>query len=261
MRTPTNERVAPDIADTMQARTSGPAETRPSETGRGKTEPERKCVLTGKNGERNTLIRLVVSPDGLVLPDVQAKAPGRGAWIGVNRAELETAFADGKLRGALSRAFKTGALEIPDDLPHKIEQALTRSLLDRLGLELRVGALLMGSQRIADSARAGQVGLLCHASDASEDGMSKLDQAWRVGTDQEGTGARGLRLPLDRTALSVALGRENVVHIGVLDRGNGENAADRVMGPLSRLTNFIGGGKPPASAIEPDKAHQLDDKI
>ena len=51
-----------------------------------------------------------------------ARAPGRGAWIGVSRGELETALAKGKLKGALARAFKGAALEIPADLPDKIEQ-------------------------------------------------------------------------------------------------------------------------------------------
>ena len=60
--------------------------------------------------------------------------------------------------------------------------------------------------------------LLLHAADASEDGTRKLDQAWRVGREAEGTGERGIRLPLDRAALSVALGRDNVVHLALADR-------------------------------------------
>ena len=45
--------------------------------------PERKCILSGEHGARDKLIRLALSPDGEVLPDVRARAPGRGAWIGV----------------------------------------------------------------------------------------------------------------------------------------------------------------------------------
>lgn len=55
--------------------------------------PERRCILTGSNGSRDELIRLAISPDGDVLPDALARAPGRGAWIGVNRGELEEAQA------------------------------------------------------------------------------------------------------------------------------------------------------------------------
>ena len=222
MRTPPNERLTSDIAGTPKARKA--------------SEPERRCILSGETGPRESLVRLAVSPAGLVLPDAQEKAPGRGAWIGSSRAGLEEALASGKLKGALSRAFKTGDLDLPDALPQMVEDALTRVFLDRLGLEMRVGALILGTQRIAEAARGGAVTLLLHASDASEDGRKKLDQAWRVGREAEGSGERGLELPLDRNALSVALGRDNVVHLALAE----DASATRVIKPLTRLMHYLG---------------------
>ncbi|GAA5060733.1 hypothetical protein GCM10023208_29470 [Erythrobacter westpacificensis] len=197
---------------------------------------ERRCVLTGQTSARDDLVRLAVSPDGDVLPDALAKAPGRGAWIGVSKAELADAMASSKLKGALSRAFKTGALNIPEDLPTRIESALKKAVLERLGLEMRSGRLILGSDRIANEARMGAVAALYHASDAKEDGCRKLDQAWRVGLDEEGSGRKGERLPLDREALSVALGRENVVHLALADA----RSAQRIAIPLGRLQTFLG---------------------
>ena len=254
MRTPNNECVSPDIAETPQARNaSGPAKARAAKTG-----PERRCILTGDNAPRDMLVRLAIAPvkpDGTsdVLPDPLAKAPGRGAWLGVTRAELERAMAKGSLRGALARAFKGAPLAVPADLPERIEAALTRTLLDRLGLEMRAGNLILGSDRIAEQARGAAIGLLLHAADAGEDGRKKLDQAWRVGRDAEGSGERGLVLPLDRAALSVALGRENVVHLALTGRGADDGAAGRVMPILARLLHFQGvvpdsdDGVPPAA--------------
>ena len=221
MRTPNNEPLGSDIAEAP---------------GRRKAEPERKCILSGEHGARAQLVRLAISPDGLVLPDVNAKAPGRGAWIGVSRAELEAAMAKGRLKGALARAFKGAQLSIPDDLPQRIEDGLRRAFLDRLGLEMRAGHLILGSERIAEHARGGAVELLLHASDASADGSRKLDQAWRVGSDTEGSGETGVTLPLDRAALSVAMGRDNVVHMALADPA----AAARVSLALSRLMHFLG---------------------
>ena len=198
--------------------------------------PERRCILTGNTGARDELLRLAISPEGLVLPDALAKAPGRGAWIGVTREELKAALAKGKLKGALARAFKGAALTIPDDLPERIELALTRAFTDRLGLALRSGRLVLGTDRIGEQARKGRVAWLAHASDAGEDGSRKLDQAWRVGREEEGSGLGGMRLPLDRAALSVALGRDNVVHLALADRVS----AERVMSPLRRLMHFTG---------------------
>ncbi|MEX0342183.1 MAG: DUF448 domain-containing protein [Erythrobacter sp.] len=239
MRTPPNERLSPDIADSRRPRKAGPA----------KSCPERRCILSGDTAPRETLVRLVVSPSGLVLPDAQEKAPGRGAWIGVSHAELATAQAAGKLKGALARAFKSGELEVPETLPQMVEDALTRVVLDRLGLEMRVGSLILGTQRIAEAARGGAVALLLHASDASEDGRKKLDQAWRVGREVEGSGERGLELPLDRNALSVALGRDNVVHLALAD----DASAARVIKPLTRLMHYLGQDFPAAIA-QPDRA-------
>lgn len=221
MRTPNNERLTPDIANAPRPR---------------KAEPERKCILSGEHGSRVQLVRLAISPDGLVLPDIHAKAPGRGAWLGVSRADLEAAIAKGKLRGALARAFKGAALSVPDDLAQRIEDRLTRAFLDRLGLELRAGHLLLGSDRIAEHARGGAVELLLHAADSSADGNRKLDQAWRVGREAEGSGETGTVLPLDRAALSVAMGRDNVVHMALADPA----AAERVSLALQRLMHFIG---------------------
>ena len=234
MRTPPNERLTPDIA--------GPAGTRNSAAGKARADKtsERRCIVSGETGARTGMIRLAIAPSGLVLPDVQGKAPGRGAWIGATRGELEAAKGSGKLRGALLRAYKGGPkdapLEVPEDLARRIDEALVRLLLDRLGLELRAGHLTLGTQRIDKAARQGKVALLLHASDASADGRKTLDQAWRVGSDQEGSGKRGLDLPLDRAALSVALGRDNVVHLALT---NGK-ARERVMQTLGRLLYYRG---------------------
>ncbi len=207
------------------------------------SSPERSCILSRDTGSRDGLVRLALSPDGAVLPDVRAKAPGRGAWIGVNRAELEAAQAKGKLRGALARAFKGAALDIPEDLGARIADALQRSALDRLGLEAKAGRLVTGMDRIETAARSGQLRLLIHAADAGADGMAKLAQAWRVGSDREGSDLKGLVLPIERPILSLALGRENVVHAGLTDA----QAAKRVSEALARWLHFIA----PASAADP----------
>lgn len=217
--------------------------------------PERKCILSGEHAARDDLVRLALSPDGALLPDVRAKAPGRGAWLGVDRAALEQAQAKGRLKGALARAFKGAAVTVPDDLGAKIEAALRQQALDRLGLEARAGNVVTGAERIDVAARRGEVALLIHAADAGEDGRRKLDQAWRAGREEGAEPAQGLVFPLDRTILSLALGRQNVVHIALTDRA----AAARVRHALQRWRTFIGSearlgaaaaGTPDASAVD-----------
>jgi hypothetical protein len=79
--------------------------------------------------------------------------------------------------------------------------------------------------------------MLIHAADAGGDGNKKLDQAWRVG----GGGPQGVIFPLPRTILSMALGRENVVHVALTDPA----AASRVDHALKRWRAFTGPDRGP----------------
>jgi len=219
-----------------------------------KHTPERTCVLTRRKGTKDELIRLALGPDGSVAPDVRARAPGRGAWIGVGRAELDAANAKGKLKGALTRAFKTDAVAVPEDLGERTTQALRQAALDRLGMEARAGNLINGAERVESAARAGKVHLLIHAADSGEDGRRTLDQAWRVG----GGEPRGVIFPEGRSILSLALGRENVVHIALTDPA----AASRVRHALARWRAFTDPARGPEggeTALGPGSTDELKD--
>jgi uncharacterized protein len=213
--------------------------------------PERTCVLTRRKGTKDELIRLALGPDGTVAPDVRARAPGRGAWIGVTRAELDTANAKGKLKGALQRAFKTSEVQVPKNLGERVEQALRQTALDRLGMEARASNLVNGAERVETAARSGKVHMLLHAADAGEDGRRSLDQAWRVG----GGDSQGVIFPEGRTILSMALGRENVVHAALTDPA----AASRVRHALARWRAFTGpdrgleGGEPASGPVSAEE--------
>lgn len=213
--------------------------------------PLRRCILTGERATQAALVRLAIGPDGTIAPDIRGKAPGRGAWIGVNAAQLSEAQSKGKLRGALARAYKGAALSLPDDLSVQIEAELKKAVLSRLGLESRAAYLLTGSEKIANAARSGQVYALYHANDASEDGRKKLDQAWRVGMEKEGSGMRGDIIPAGRDIISASLGKDNAVHIAIID----QKAAQRLEHHLSRWINFTG------CSIDPDNNGSAQDYI
>ena len=226
--------------------------------GKGASDSQRTCVLSRRTAARDELIRLALGPDGQVAPDVRARADGRGAWIGVGRAALDAAYVKGTLKGALARAFKTGDLNIPTDLGERIELALQQAALDRLGLEARGGTLICGSEKVEIAARSGKVHLLIHAADAGADGNARLDQAWRVGGSQARGFSRGLVFPLPRTILSMALGRENVVHLALTEAG----AARRVAAAIARWQAFIDpdAGLDGANAVGPDSREIFEDE-
>ena len=194
--------------------------------------PERRCILTQTHGPRASLIRLAVGPEEQVAPDFAGKLPGRGAWIVADRAILEAALAKGKLKGALARAFKSNALKVPDDLAYQIAAGLERRALDRLGLENRAGNLIWGHERIGEALIKGKVRLLIHAGDARPDGTGKLE-AKRRGASPDTV---SIVLPVGRDQLSMALGRENVVHAAISDAAS----AARVIEALERWAAFNG---------------------
>ena len=194
--------------------------------------PERKCILTGTHGTRDGLIRLALDAEGRVHADIAARAPGRGAWLSPDRALIASVAAKGKLRGVLMRAFKTTAIAVPDDLVESIASGLERRALDRLGLENKAGYLIWGSERIGDALTAGRVRLLLHANDAAPDGAAKLDGKAKGAPNT----VVSCVLPVGREILSLALGRENVVHTAVCDTA----AAARVAAAVNRWRAFNG---------------------
>jgi predicted RNA-binding protein YlxR (DUF448 family) len=154
-------------------------------------EPERRCIISGDRAPKGGLIRLALGPDGEVAPDVRARAPGRGAWIGVDRSAFEAALSKGKLKGALIRAFKTSAVNVPEDLAPEPKRRLNAQRW--IGLAWKPAPVHLLPVQTGSRMRheRDKVLLLLHASDAGEDGNRKLDQAWRVGSDLEGSGRQG----------------------------------------------------------------------
>jgi len=194
--------------------------------------PNRRCILTRTSGPAEHLIRLALGPDGQVAADLGARLAGRGAWISIDRALVEKAMARGQLQGTLVRALKHQPITLSETLPDDIARGLQARALDRLGLEMRAGHLLWGHERISDALGRGRVRLLLHADDAGEDGTGKLEMKRRAACPT----STSLVLPIGRTILSVALGRQNVVHAALVDEGS----AARVTLALQRWAAFEG---------------------
>jgi predicted RNA-binding protein YlxR (DUF448 family) len=117
------------------------------------------------------LLRFVASPDGIVVPDLARKLPGRGMWVEANR-EAVTAAAK---KGAFSRSAKA-KLSAPADLADQVEIILARRCLDRLGLARRAGALTWGMDKASAAIQSGKAAWIVEASDGAPDGRRKIVQ-------------------------------------------------------------------------------------
>src|ERR1700749_1636820 len=90
---------------------------------------ERRDIVTGEVRDEAGLIRFVPGPDGVVVPDLARKLPGRGLWVAADRASVETAAK----KGLFARAAKAKVQASPD-LTKLVESLLKRRLLSGLGL-------------------------------------------------------------------------------------------------------------------------------
>lgn len=194
--------------------------------------PLRRCLLTGREETPARLIRLAVGPDGALWPDLGARLPGRGVWITPDQALLRKAMASGKLRGAARHALADKAIIVADDLADRIGAGLAERALQRLGLEQRAGRLIYGLEKLLDRVHAQRIGLLLWASDAAAGSVARLEQALRVCETGE-----SITLPVDRDALSAAIGRGNTPCCGVADAG----AIRRIKGELYRWLAYLEG--------------------
>lgn len=171
-------------------------------------------------------MRFVASPDGDIAPDFTGTLPGRGAWVSANRAAVERA----RSKGAFARALKKG-VGAPDDLADRVEAGLAKAALSALGLARKAGEATMGFEKVRAALKSGDVAALATASEAGEDGRSKLVRLAR------NAGGPALVDLFTGGELSAALGRDGVVHVA-LKRGP---AAARFLRAARRLEGFRDG--------------------
>lgn len=199
---------------------------------RGMTSPatkaaadrERRDIASGEVMEEDRLIRFVAGRDGVVVPDLARKLPGRGLWVEATRAAVDLAVR----KNAFSRAAKT-KLSPPADLADQVERLLARRIVEGLGLARRAGDLIFGFEKVQEVLSTGRAAWLIEASDGAEDGRRKILQAARRAAQQP-----RLLGAFTSDELGLALGLDNVIHLAFL-AGRG---AKRWSADVDRLAGF-----------------------
>ena len=185
----------------------------------------RRCVVAGEIAPQSRLVRFVVGPEKEIVPDLAEKLPGRGIWVSANRSILERALA----RNLFSKAAKA-AVHASADLPSRVEALLVQRIQDHLGLARRSGVLVFGFDNVVRSfASRRRPSVLIEARDGAEDGRRKLSAA-----AQAQSVALKMIDTLDARELSMALGRENVIHAALFPGP----LADRLALDAERLEGF-----------------------
>lgn len=188
---------------------------------KSREQPERRCIVTGEVQPKRGLIRFVVGPDNLIVPDLAEKLPGRGIWVAADRAALEKAAT----KGLFSRAAKA-QVNTPEDLAGLVEATLARRVVELISLARKSGKAVAGFEKVKGWLAEGKAKVLLQASDGSERGKGKL---WTP------TGGRWFGC-LTASELGLSFGRDHVIH-GALAAGG---LTDKVILEAGRLTGLRG---------------------
>jgi uncharacterized protein len=188
----------------------------------------RLCVATREVKPVGRMIRFVIGPNRIVVPDLKRKLPGRGVWVTARRDVV----ADAVSRYAFRRGFK-GEVEVSKNLPTVVEQLLERSVLDALAIANKASAVVAGFAKVETAIEAANIVALIHAADASADGCRKLTSAAKR---RFGGGSEAIvtMTGFASTQLDLALGRSNVIHAALL----AERASDTVLSRWRLLDYF-----------------------
>ena len=166
--------------------------------------PERTCVVTRQGRAPEDLIRFVVGPDDVLVPDIRRKLPGRGVWVSLSTAAVGEAVK----RRAFERSLKTKVTVSPE-LPAEVDALLARDAIQALAMANKAGLVVSGFAKVEALAEAGRAAAVIAASDGAEDGKRKIGQALRRAPVAKEIPVVAIFAAAE---LELALGREHVIH-------------------------------------------------
>ena len=203
------------------------------------TGPLRRCIVTRERLPKQPMIRFVLRPadpaagrkTAEIVPDLAATLPGRGIWLSAVGDVVEMA----RSRGAFARAARCPVTVSPD-LTSDLVAALTRRVVETLGLARRAGQAVAGFGKAREWLDGGRAGLVVQASDGSPEERQRFLGGWRNRVP--------VVAPLEASQLGGAFGRDHAVHVVLLPG----RLAERVRMESERLDGVRG---IPAAADSP----------
>lgn len=114
-------------------------------------KPQRSCIACRREGDKESFLRFVASPEGTVTPDLESKLPGRGAYTCRSTACLKDALK----RRQFNRAFKgASSVSASDALPDLVRRAMEQRIGGYLSLANKAGAVVSGGDGVERALRS-----------------------------------------------------------------------------------------------------------
>ena len=185
---------------------------------------ERRCIASGETKTAEELIRFVCGPDGMAVPDLAGKLPGRGCWVSAEPDAIIKACDKGLFKRHIDA--KAGA---SDEVLEQLKTLLGARLRQTLALARRAGLAIGGGGKLASYDFMD--GMLI-AADASrreaKAHRNRLQPEWAY----EG---------FDSTFLGQPFGRESLAYVGVLpdERHPSKGLNMRIRQDIARFQAFL----------------------
>lgn len=196
-----------------------------------KERQPRRCIATRQRQHRNGMLRFVLGPNNEVVPDLEEKLPGRGYWVGADKAALEKAVSS----NLFARAAKAPAV-VSADLVERVRELLRKRCMRWLGQARGAGRLRLGDFQVKDALANGEAAVLVEATDGMENGRAKVL-------------ARAGDLPVilcfSRAELGEAVGRAEAVHLAICTG----KLSERFLADARRYAGIMGSNHPQTGGV------------
>ena len=166
---------------------------------------ERTCIVTRTVRPVDDMIRFVLDPDGVVVPDLKRELPGRGVWVTAQAEQVGAAVS----KNAFARGFKSAA-KAGSDLVDLVGNLLAKRALQLLALANKAGLVRTGFFKVCKLIEQRAAAAVIQASDGAADGEAKVSA--KVSAAYANAKSPHAVSVFTSEQLSLALGGTNVVH-------------------------------------------------
>jgi predicted RNA-binding protein YlxR (DUF448 family) len=183
-------------------------------------ENTRRCLATGAVRPKHELIRFVVAPDNVIIPDFTHKLPGRGLWVTATHDAID----DAARKNLFARMAKS-PVKVDPELADNVAQLLHRRCLDLIGFARSAGIAVLGHAQVETAMKSRLLSLLLVAEDAAANGLDKIGRV-----------PFAVARAFSRDELGGALGQEQTVYVGFKAHG----LTEKLHNELARLEKVTG---------------------
>ncbi|QNT77709.1 RNA-binding protein [Entomobacter blattae] len=183
---------------------------------------ERRCIVTKDILPPEQMLRFVISPEGVVVPDFSRKLPGRGFWLNPTREILHTALK----QKAFDRVAKRRVV-LPENLEEILKKGFLGRILEKIGLARKSGQAVSGFTKVREWVVQGRANLVIQASDGSAAERNRV---------LSGHSEIKVVAVIPAVEIGKIFGREHAVHAAIL-KGT---LADQLQGEVERYIGLVG---------------------